>query len=138
MPSDYGLGQLITGIVSVGLQVYQIWKDTRDVGKVQAKAKQFKKITTSLQTARQGRQLENLVPKRVLTTLKNRIDICWSDFQYAMENPNILPRQMDKYTEGLRECICRELRIILRVNVRFPTKQMQKWWNEYGCEDLNS
>lgn len=130
---DYNVGQFVTGIISVGLQVLQIWKDGRNVGDVQAKVKQFDEITQSESVIIEGNLLEGLVPPPVLNTLKVRVDICWTDFNEVAANQNLTPGQMDRFTEGLRECICRELKIIIRLNGKLPTKTMQDWWNGYEC-----
>lgn len=130
---DYNLGQFVTGIISVGLQVLEIWKDGRSIKDVQDKVKQFDEITSSQNILTEGLLLEGLVPNQVLNTLKRRVEICWIDFNEVAENQNLTPRQMDRYTEGLRECICRELKIIRRLNGKLPAKTMQDWWNEYEC-----
>jgi hypothetical protein len=134
---DYGLGQFITGIISVSFQVLQLWRDTQNIELVKAKIKQFDEITSSQNVVTEGLILEQLIPIHVLNTLKGRIDYCWSDYQDAVENPNILPRQLDRYTEGLRECICRELKVIKRLNGEFPVKIMNDWWYQYQCENNN-
>lgn len=130
---DYNLGQFVTGIISVGLQVLQMWKEGRSVQAVQSKVKQFDEITSSQSILTEGKLLEGLVPHAVLNTLKGRVEICWTDFNEVAGNQNLTPRQMDRYTEGLRECICRELKIIKRLNGNLPTKTMQDWWDGYEC-----
>jgi hypothetical protein len=130
---DYNLGQFVTGIISVGLQVLQMWKEGRSVQDVQSKVKQFDEITSAQSIFTEGKLLESLVPYPVLNTLKGRVEICWTDFNEVAANQNLTPRQMDRYTEGLRECICRELKIIKRLNGSLPTKTMQDWWDGYQC-----
>lgn len=132
---DYGLGQFITGVITVGFQALQLWRDTRDVEAVKSKINQFDKITSSQKVISEGQRLQQVVPIPVLNTLKERVDQCWTDFQDAAGNHNILPRQLERYTEGLRECICRELRVIKRLNGKLPTESMNSWWNEYQCEN---
>lgn len=132
---DYELGQFITGIISVGFQVLQLWKDTRNVEAVREKVNQFDEITSSQNVIVEGQLLQQLVPTPVLNTLKGRVDICWTDFQDAVGNHNITPNQLDRYTEGLRECICRELRVIKRLNGNLPTQSMNDWWIQHQCEN---
>lgn len=130
---DYGLGQFVTGVISVGLQVLQIWRETKNVAAVKSKVNQFDEITSSQSVISEGLLLQQLIPTPVLNTLKGRVDICWTDFQDAVGNANITPRQLDRYTEGLRECICRELKVIKRLNGKLPTPKMNDYWNEYEC-----
>lgn len=131
---DYALGQFVTGIISVGLQAFQIWKDTRNPQSVRETLNQLESITNSQEIVREGKELESLIPFPVLNTLKNRVEICWTDYNHAVSDMNILPRQLDRYTEGLRQCICRELSVIIRLNGKLPNETMKKWWKEYGCE----
>tara|TARA_R110002072_G_scaffold300257_1_gene477216 strand:- start:442 stop:1296 length:855 start_codon:yes stop_codon:yes gene_type:complete len=130
---DYELGQFITGVISVGLQTLQVWRETRSVEAVQSKAKEFDRITGSKLVMDEGLLLQQIVPSPVLNTLKGRVDLCWTDFNDAIGNPNITPRQLDRYGEGLQECICRELRIIKNLNGSLPTQAMKDWWDLYKC-----
>lgn len=130
---NYELGQFITGVISTSLQVFQLWQEHRNVDEIQSKIRQFDQITSSPQTIAEGQLLEGLIPTNVLNTLKGRVEICWSDFDDVMKSNNITPRQIDRYTEGLRECICRELKVIMRLNGSLPTQSMQNHWKEYKC-----
>lgn len=130
---DYGLGQFITGIISVGLQVLQIWDQTENVEAVRAKTNQFDEIASSQLAQNEGALLQQLVPFDVLVMLKGRVEVCWSDFKEAAGNPNITPRQLGRYTQGLKECICTELTVIHELNGIFPTSSMDEWWKQYRC-----
>jgi hypothetical protein len=85
---DYNLGQFVTGIISVGLQVLQMWKDGRSIKDVQDKVMQFDEITQSNQVLNEGKLLEGLVPFPVLNTLKGRVEVCWTDFNEVAANQN--------------------------------------------------
>jgi hypothetical protein len=130
---DYGLGQFITGILATSLQIFSIYRDTRNIEMVRETASNFNTITTSQIVIEEGRDLENLIPGHVLNTLKNRVEMCWSDFNDALANPNITPTQLDRYATGLKECICRELKVIFTLNGTLPNSQLQNYWNQYKC-----
>lgn len=132
---DFGLGQFITGVLSVGLQVLQMWRERRNVPEIQSKLRQFDEITASLQILEEGQMLEGLIPNSVLVTLRGRVEVCWTDFNEAVANLNITPNQLDRYSEGLKECICRELKVIKRLHGHFPTQKMQEWWDGYKCPE---
>ena len=131
---DYGLGQFITGVVSVGLQVFQIWKETKDLNEVRNVTSNFDKIIDSYEVKSDGINIENLVPKPILVSLNNRVDRCWKYFKDVADNPTILPSEYEKYQEGFRKCICRELKAIIRLNGKLPSPIMDKWWKLYGCK----
>lgn len=102
---------------------------------MQSKVKQFDEITNSSQILEEGLMLEGVIPNFVLVTLRGRVEVCWTDFNDAVANFNITPNQLDRYSEGLKECICRELKIIKNLNKELPTRKMQEWWDTYKCPD---
>lgn len=132
---DFGLGQFITGVLSVGLQTLQIWRENRNIREVQDQLQQFNQITNSISIIEEGNRLEGLIPASILMTLKSRVEVCWSDFNDSVSNLNITPNQLDRYSEGLKECLCRELRVIKNLHGKLPTRQMEEWWNAYKCSE---
>jgi hypothetical protein len=130
---DFGLGQFITGVLSVGMQTLQLWRENRNVKQVQQQLQQFNQIVNSTNIVEEGVLLESLVPRPVLNTLKSRVEVCWNDFNDSVSNLNITPNQLDRYSDGLKECLCRELSVIKKLNGNLPTSQMQQWWDAYKC-----
>lgn len=132
---DFGLGQFITGVLSVGFQTLNLWRETRNVIQVQDQLQQFNQVTNSTGIVDEGLLLESLIPTPILGTLRSRVEVCWNDFNDSVSNLNITPNQLDRYSDGLKECICRELKVIKNLNGNLPTRQMQQWWDVYQCRE---
>jgi hypothetical protein len=130
---NYDQGQFVAGVLSVGLQILQMWQSTRDVTKIKELKSQFNEVASSQGIRKEGARMQSLIPAHVFTTLEKRVSICWNDFNDVADNPNITPRQMDRYTQGLRECLCSELKRIKLLNGELPTELMNQWWTQYAC-----
>ena len=129
---DYKSSQFVTGVISVGLKIQQVWHETKEIGDIRNKVSAFIVFATSEEIIKEGIQLEELLSLSEIDSLKTRIEICWNDFIEEIRDPLLTPGQMEQFLSGLTESISREVEIIKRFHGLLPNSTMQIWWDGYN------
>jgi len=78
-------------------------------------------------------QLQILIPESILSLFQKRITACWNDYHEILASEGeYMDPQIDRFTNALMRCICRELKRVKQLNGFIP-EQFLETWNTYGC-----
>jgi|GEM_PF-6661175 len=80
--------------------------------------------------------LLDIIPADTITLFSNRLRTCWSDYNEALASEEAFSQQeIDRATNALMRCICRELNRVYRLNGNvLPNEQWKQWWDTYSCQ----
>ncbi|MFL5788550.1 MAG: hypothetical protein ACJ748_10900 [Flavisolibacter sp.] len=124
---------LFSGISAVSASI-NIWKLTRN--KTQASAsfdKTFETTKQSREAVLAAEQLVAIIPVEVIEDLEKRADTCWKDYRDVLGGP-YLPNEVDRATESVQACVCRQLNYIYVLNRTIPDRWKEQW-KAYNCEE---
>lgn len=77
--------------------------------------------------------LINLVPDKTIDILTKRINTCFVNYNIVLESDDYLEPEIDKATENVIKCVCRELKRLKKVNGSIP-KELKAHWKDYNCD----
>jgi type I restriction enzyme, R subunit len=125
--------EIIIAGISATLQAVDLWLSERDRRRAhRAFEAAYPRINTDLRLKAEARQLEALVPARVLENMQKRVERCWKSYNDILEDEDgYLPKEVDDATVAVRKCICRELRRLYDLNGRIPPGTLAIWWEQY-------
>jgi hypothetical protein len=84
---------------------------------------------TDPQVLVQGKILGAIVPADVLELMVKRVWQCWTDYKEVLDGA--MTPEIDRATEGIKQCLCRELARIRDLNKGIPDGELRKWWDAY-------
>lgn len=98
-------------------------------------ARQIVQTDADNQYSSDANSLKMLIPSHVLASFENRISKCWAMYNEVLASGNgYLPAEIDNASEALMQCICRELRRLLKVNGEIPEGKLRNYWLKYRCD----
>jgi nucleoside phosphorylase len=87
--------------------------------------------------ATQRTETLDLLPSTTIDIFVKRVNTCWNDYNKALASEDAFSHaELDRATNALVRCICRELTRVYKLNGNsIPNKgQWKVWWNTYKCE----
>jgi len=79
----------------------------------------------------------DVLPSRTIDIFIKRVNTCWNDYNDALASEDAFSHaELDRATNALVRCICRELSRVYKLNGNsIPDQgQWKVWWNTYKCE----
>jgi hypothetical protein len=120
----------LVALFSAALQSIQTWYQVRDSSRArEAFDRCLANARTDPQIQQQNQIVEALIPADILDSLVDRVRQCWTDYQETLDGGTI--PEIDRATEGIKGCLCRELARIKNLNGDIPDGELRKWWNAY-------
>lgn len=124
---------LFAGISAVAAAI-QVWYRSRDKRKAAAEFDaRYEKTLVSPEAKDAATELVAIIPEDVIADLEKRADSCWTGFRNVLDDLEYLPEQVDKATEAVQACVCRELGRIQKLNGSIPPRWLPQW-QRYDCE----
>jgi hypothetical protein len=126
--------EIIVASIAAASQAIQTWMNLHDRSlALKAAARTLEERSDSYETKDQAEQLAELIPKDVLATMKDRVRTCWDMYHQVLKGDEaFLPGEVDKATDALKACICRELRRIHDLSRgRIPPGDLSDWFEAY-------
>jgi len=125
----------IISIIRGTMQAISFWQNQKDRVKAKKALTEAKTNAQEEFNVQEGIQLQSLIPKSTLDLMTNRVNQCFTNYEEVLDDEKYLPKQIDNATLAIIECICSELRRIYMLNGGMPTTTLQKYWEQYGCEN---
>ena len=123
---------LFAGINAVAAAV-QAWVVYRDRHKAaDAFDTTFKQTLQSPEARAAAEELLTIIPEGVIKELEGRADSCWTGYRNVLGG-DYLPDEVDKATESVQACVCRELKRIQKLNGAIPPRWRGQW-DRYRCQ----
>jgi hypothetical protein len=132
MASSLGLidPSTLVAMFSAALQSIQTWYQVRDSRRARnAFDNRLAEARTDPQIQQQGQTLATLIPPDILKSMSDRVWQCWTDYKETLDGGTI--PEVDRAADGIKKCLCRELRRINDLNGNIPDGELRKWWNAY-------
>lgn len=127
---------VIIAIFSAALQSVQTWFQVKDSKKaLQAFDKRYNASNTDPQVRREADALIQTIPSDILELMAGRVIACWDGYREVLKG-DYLPSEVDKATESVQSCLCRELSRIYKLTGSIPEGELRKWWDMY-CNKAN-
>lgn len=130
--SPFELARLFFAGISAVSAAIHIWKETRDRRKA---AVAFDETFTAIQSSSASRlaaeELITIIPPGVIGDLEGRADQCWSSYRKVLGG-EYLPEEVDKATDAVQACVCRELNRIDRLGGKIPPRWHPQW-KQFDC-----
>ena len=82
-------------------------------------------------TAAAAEQLLTVIPEAVIKDLEARADRCWTGYRRVLGG-DYLPDEVDRATDAVQGCVCRELWRINKLNGSIPSRWKGQW-EQYDC-----
>ena len=122
---------LFSGISAVASAI-QVWEFTQDKVKAGlAFDDTYKKTLASPESHEAAKQLVAIIPPDVIKDLEGRADTCWTGYRKVLGG-DYLPDEVEKATDSVKGCVCRELRRIDDLNGSIPDRWKGQW-NRFKC-----
>jgi hypothetical protein len=123
--------------ISAGGAAIDLWQRNRDKQKA---AEAFDQTYTATRDSKQGeaaaRDLADVIPPEVLTDLEARADLCWTGYRTVLGG-KYLPDEVDRATDAVKACVCRELWRIHALNGTIPDLWKPQW-HLYDCSQTRN
>ena len=133
MPFGLELANTLFAGISAAAAAVKAWVGYRDRQKaVEAFDGTFKRTLESPEARAAAEELVKIIPEEVIKDLESRADTCWTGYRKVLGG-DYLPDEVDKATESVQACVCRELTRIQKLNGSIP----QRWlgqWEKYRCK----
>ena len=123
--------EVVIAGISATMQAIQTWIQFRDRKRA---VEPLKRIEVTPAIADEAQRLQSVVPMEVLVKLRERAERCWTKYTSTLDDDSYLPDEIDKATHAVRQCICRELRRIYKLNGSIPPGKLLDYWKQYQCE----
>jgi hypothetical protein len=86
----------------------------------------------SSDTEKAAEELVKIIPPDVISLLESRADLCWTGYRTVLGGV-YLPDEVDRATDAVQACVCRELRRIYKLNGDIPPKWKEQW-DRFKCQ----
>ena len=112
---------------------FQVWQRIRDKDAA-AKAfdETFNRTQSSHEAQEAAQQIVAIAPEHVIKDLETRADKCWTSYRKVLGGP-FLPDEIDHATDAVKECVCRELTRIHKINGGKIPDRWKSQWDTYAC-----
>jgi hypothetical protein len=122
---------LFAGISAVA-EAIQAWQSTRDRRKAaRVFDETYDKTLHAPESKKAAEQLVAIIPPEVIKDLEGRADACWTGYRKVLGG-EFLPDEVDKATDSVQACVCRELWRIHKLNGCIPDRWNGQW-QRYKC-----
>lgn len=118
--------------ISAAAEAIQAWLALRDKRKAASVFDEtYEKTLQATDSKKAAEQLVAIIPTEVIQDLEERARSCWTGYRKVLGG-EYLPDEVDKATDSVRACVCRELGRIHKLNGSIPDRWMPQW-NQYKC-----
>lgn len=131
--TDMG-AEIIIASISAAMQAVDFWLTHKDRLKARDALNQVKNLTQSQSVQREARDLVLVIPQDIMNTFERRVNVCFEKYKDVLTDEGYLPGEIDKATQALLACICRELRRLHAINGRIPGGTLSVYWDLYKCQ----
>jgi hypothetical protein len=120
--------------ISAAAAAVQAWYRYRDAKLAAATFDTtYQQTLVSPETAAAADELAAIIPQEVIKDLEGRADQCWTGYRNVLGG-DYLPDEVDKATESVQGCVCRELGRLYKLNASIPPR-WQGQWKQYRCAE---
>ena len=121
-----------SGISAVAAAV-QAWYRFKDRQKAaDAFDTTYRQTLDSREANEAATELVAIIPEAVIEDLEHRADKCWTGYRDVLGG-EYLPFEIDKATDDVQACVCRELGRMNKLSGTIPAK-WEGQWNRFNCE----
>lgn len=125
---------IIIAAISASMQAVDLWRSFRNKSTAKEALEQTENLQKLPSIQKEATQLGMLIRPDILESLERRIETCQDRYKKVLDaEKDYLPEEVDKATDALLQCICRELRRIEKINGEIPKGVLQDYWNKYNC-----
>lgn len=125
---------LIIAIIRGSMQAISFWQNQKDRISAKKAIKSVAEIAEEEDVLKEGEELSAIAPQSTIDKLTERVQICFTRYESVLDDDDYLPPEVDKATEALIACICRELTRLMKVNGgTLPTDSLKRYWDSYRC-----
>jgi hypothetical protein len=118
--------------ISAAAAAVQVWQRRRDTRAARdAFDTSYERTLVSQEAAAAATELVAIIPLEVIRELEGRADNCWKGYRNVLGG-DFLPDEIDRATDSVQACVCRELRRIERLNGSIPSRWTDQW-RKYEC-----
>lgn len=133
MPIGFDLANTLFAGLSAVAAAVRAWVAFRDRKKAaDAFDSTFTHDLNSAEAQAAAKELLDIIPVKVIEDLERRADDCWTGYRKVLGG-DYLPDEVDKATDSVQACVCRELRRIDKLNGSIPPR-WQGQWDRFACE----
>ena len=123
---------LFAGISAVMASI-QVWRKSRDSSAAaQEFDREFDRAKDAPETLAAAEELLSIAPREVIEDLEERADECWNGYRKVLSG-DYLPNEIDKASDSVKACVCRELWRIHKINGGKIPDRWEKQWDAYDC-----
>lgn len=127
---------VIIAAITATMDAIELWRKFRNKEGAQKAISQVESLRETEHIQEEARKLKVLIRPDILDTMENRVQTCMDRYKKILESDeDYLPEEIDKATDALLSCVCRELKRIQKVNGSLPDGILQDYWKQYRCED---
>ncbi len=127
---------VIIAAITATMDAIELWRKFRNKEGAQKAISQVESLRETEHIQEEARKLKVLIRPDILETMENRVQTCMDRYKKILESDeDYLPEEIDKATDALLSCVCRELKRIQKVNGSLPDGILQDYWKQYRCED---
>ena len=125
---------LVVALVQGAMQAISFWQEQRDRIKASKALKSVENLIDNPDVIKEQTILKSLIPERTLNLMTERVNVCFKRYDEVLDDDSsYLPAEIDKATDAVIACICRELRRIMKLNGELPTDTLKAYWEKYNC-----
>ena len=124
---------LIVALVRGGMQAISFWQNQKDRIKAINAIKDIDKISKQNDIIFENKSLLNIAPQSTIDLMTDRIKNCFDRYNQVLNDDDFLPAEIDKATNALIKCICREIERLVKINGKIPSKTLQEYRDLYNC-----
>jgi hypothetical protein len=132
--SAFELARTLFAGISAAAAAIGVWQKSRD--KKEAAAAFDKAYVEERESSRSkdaAQELLSIIPPDVVVGLESRADLCWTGYRTVLGG-QYLPDEVDRATDAVQACVCRELRRLYKLSGQIPSRWKGQW-ERYKCAD---
>lgn len=128
----FDLARTLFAGLSAAAAAIGVWQKSRDKKQAAASFDQtFLSKRESVDSQQAAQELVTIIPHDVISQLESRADLCWTGYRTVLGG-DYLPDEVDKATDAVQACVCRELRRISKLNGDIPPRWKGQW-DRFKC-----
>lgn len=128
---------LVISLIRGAMQAITFWQTQKDRKSAKRALTEARISTPDKEAVEEGIRLKSLIPDSTLKKMKERVKQCFVNYEDVLDDDKYLPNEIDKATDAVIACICRELRRIKKLNGNLPTTTLKDYWEQYGCAEMD-
>lgn len=122
---------LIAGIQAI-LAAMGVWQKERDYNKAQVAYREtFSETLKAPDIQARAADLQQVLPPHIAKSFRDNLDTCWERFGNCIKGKST-DEELVPCEETNRECICSNLRAVVRNNGSLPP-DLYPLWMQFGC-----